>query len=112
MEEPQPGSSHDGGAADPVLAALRRVFGHAAFRGVQERAVRAALAGRDVFVLMPTGGGKSLCYALPAVVAPAGLVIVVSPLIGGRGFCGCAHLRLRAFRTSEGLCRFCRSVQR
>ncbi|KAF6258225.1 P-loop containing nucleoside triphosphate hydrolase protein [Scenedesmus sp. NREL 46B-D3] len=60
--------------------ALSEVFGFEAFRGVQEDAVRAALEGRDAFVLMPTGGGKSLCYALPAVVQ-GGLVVVVSPLI-------------------------------
>jgi hypothetical protein len=44
--------------------------------------VRTALSGRDALVLMPTGGGKSLCYALPAAAAPPGLVLVVSPLIG------------------------------
>eukprot|EP00879_Flechtneria_rotunda_P026339 GHRR01028079.1.p1 GENE.GHRR01028079.1~~GHRR01028079.1.p1 ORF type:complete len:206 (+),score=74.05 GHRR01028079.1:458-1075(+) len=63
-----------------VYGALHTVFGHQSFRGVQEDAVRAALEGRDVFVLMPTGGGKSLCYALPAVIK-GGLVLVVSPLI-------------------------------
>eukprot|EP00775_Hariotina_reticulata_P005180 gene5180-5418_t len=60
--------------------ALQQTFGFEAFRGVQEQAVQAALQGRDAFVLMPTGGGKSLCYALPAVVTGR-LVLVVSPLI-------------------------------
>ncbi|WIA40378.1 hypothetical protein OEZ86_013742 [Tetradesmus obliquus] len=64
----------------PAYNALKEVFGFEGFRGVQEDAVKAALEGRDAFVLMPTGGGKSLCYALPAVVR-GGLVVVVSPLI-------------------------------
>lgn len=66
------------------LAVLRGVFGHAAFRGGQEQAVEAVLAGRDVVVLLPTGAGKSSCYQVPAVVLArqgAGTTIVVSPLI-------------------------------
>jgi ATP-dependent DNA helicase RecQ len=59
---------------------LKTVFGFAAFRGQQEAAVAAALAGEDSMVLMPTGGGKSLCYQLPAMVRQ-GVGIVVSPLI-------------------------------
>lgn len=61
-------------------AALERVFGYPDFRGRQAEAVRAILEGRDVLVLMPTGGGKSLCFQVPALVLP-GLTIVVSPLI-------------------------------
>ena len=61
-------------------AALRRHFGYDDFRGVQPRAVSAALAGRDVLVLMPTGGGKSICFQIPALVRP-GMGLVVSPLI-------------------------------
>ena len=60
--------------------ALRRHFGYDDFRGVQPRAVTAALAGRDVLVLMPTGGGKSICFQIPALVRP-GMGLVVSPLI-------------------------------
>jgi ATP-dependent DNA helicase RecQ len=59
---------------------LRRHFGHPDFRGGQQDAVSAALQGRDVLVLMPTGGGKSLCYQVPALTL-SGLTIVVSPLI-------------------------------
>ncbi|MDO9708409.1 DNA helicase RecQ [Paracraurococcus lichenis] len=59
---------------------LHRVFGHPAFRGRQEEIVRHVMAGGSGLVLMPTGGGKSLCYQVPALCRP-GLGIVVSPLI-------------------------------
>ena len=62
------------------LSALKKHFGYTAFRPLQEEIVRDALAGRDVFALMPTGGGKSLCFQLPALLRD-GLTIVVSPLI-------------------------------
>ena len=66
-------------SADP-LETLRSVYGYAAFRGLQERVVEAALAGKDSLVLMPTGGGKSICYQIPMLVRP-GAGLVVSPLI-------------------------------
>ena len=66
-------------ATDPA-AILRRVFGFPAFRGLQEAAINHVLAGGDALVLMPTGGGKSVCYQLPAICRP-GLGVVVSPLI-------------------------------
>ena len=59
---------------------LRETFGFAAFRSHQESLIRGVLEGRDVFGVMPTGGGKSLCYQLPAIVVP-GCAVVVSPLI-------------------------------
>lgn len=63
-----------------LLAKLKRVFGYDAFRSLQEEIIRASMAGRDVFALLPTGGGKSLCFQLPALVRP-GLTVVISPLI-------------------------------
>jgi ATP-dependent DNA helicase RecQ len=65
---------------DPALAALREHFGFTAFRPGQAEAVGAALDGRDLLVVMPTGAGKSLCYQLPALMR-ADLTIVVSPLV-------------------------------
>jgi ATP-dependent DNA helicase RecQ len=63
-----------------LTSALKRTFGFDAFRPGQEAVVRHALAARDVLALMPTGGGKSLCYQLPALLQP-GVSLVVSPLI-------------------------------
>src|SRR6202789_3442174 len=63
-----------------LKAELKRIFGFDEFRAGQEAVVRDALAGRDVLALMPTGGGKSLCFQLPALLRP-GVTLVVSPLI-------------------------------
>ncbi len=61
-------------------AALQKYYGYAAFRPLQEDIIRAVLGGQDTLVLMPTGGGKSVCFQVPALVLP-GLCVVVSPLI-------------------------------
>ena len=63
-----------------LLTPLRRYWGYSSFRPLQERVVRSLLAGRDICVVMPTGGGKSLCYQLPAVISGR-TVVVISPLI-------------------------------
>ncbi|HYD83131.1 MAG TPA: RecQ family ATP-dependent DNA helicase, partial [Opitutus sp.] len=59
---------------------LKRTFGYGTFRPLQRDIIEATLGGRDVFALLPTGGGKSLCFQLPALARP-GLTVVVSPLI-------------------------------
>ena len=63
-----------------LVTALAQYFGFTGFKGTQEQAIRSLLSGRDTFVIMPTGGGKSLCYQLPAMMLE-GCAIVVSPLI-------------------------------
>ena len=68
------------GLAGDALGVLQRVFGHAAFRGEQAAIVEHVAAGHDALVLMPTGGGKSMCFQVPALLRD-GVAIVVSPLI-------------------------------
>ena len=63
-----------------LFRTLKESFGYDSFRPLQEEIITDALAGRDVFALLPTGGGKSLCFQLPALIRE-GLTVVVSPLI-------------------------------
>src|SRR6478672_12387527 len=65
---------------EDARAALREHFGYPAFRPGQEAAVESVLAGKDTLVVLPTGGGKSLCYQVPALMLPK-LTVVISPLI-------------------------------
>src|SRR5262249_5219348 len=66
--------------ADPALDLLHKVYGHTAFRGRQAEIIAHVAGGGDALVLMPTGGGKSICYQIPALLRD-GIGIVISPLI-------------------------------
>jgi len=67
-------------AGDSLAGVLERYWGYSSFRPLQREAMEAILADRDSIVVLPTGGGKSLCFQAPALVRP-GLAVVVSPLI-------------------------------
>jgi ATP-dependent DNA helicase RecQ len=74
------GTSASANKAIDLHKALQEHFGFDKFKGTQEKAIESLLAGHDTFVIMPTGGGKSLCYQLPAMISE-GVAIIVSPLI-------------------------------
>src|SRR5271157_2730047 len=85
---------------------IRRHWGFAALRPLQEQAMRAVLDGRDSLVVMPTGGGKSLCYQAPAVLR-GGTTVVISPLIAlmkdqvdGLQACGVPAIQLDSSQSS------------
>ncbi|MCL2412942.1 MAG: DNA helicase RecQ, partial [Bacteroidales bacterium] len=67
-------------SSERLHSELKRIFGFDRFKGAQEAVIDSLLEGRDTFVIMPTGGGKSLCYQLPALLLP-GTAVIVSPLI-------------------------------
>ena len=64
----------------PIQKELKKHFGFSNFKGLQELVIKNLLQGKDSFVIMPTGGGKSLCYQLPAIILD-GTALVISPLI-------------------------------
>src|ERR1700733_8927145 len=80
MTGPSPAQTDSHPSLQDARAVLARVYGYDAFRGLQEQVIAEILAGRDVVAVLPTGGGKSLCYQIPAILRP-GVGIVVSPLI-------------------------------
>ena len=77
FQENEPGENRSYGTPEEALKAL---FGYAAFRPGQKEVIDNILSGRDVFAVMPTGAGKSVCYQIPAMLLP-GITIVISPLI-------------------------------
>ena len=82
VSDPDPKASDEVSDAslDGITAVLKRYYGYETFREGQRDVIDAVLAGRDVLCVMPTGGGKSICYQLPALIMD-GLTVVISPLI-------------------------------
>ena len=100
----KPSNSNDAATPDVLAELLRSVFGFARFRANQEVVCRAAMSGRDLLLVMPTGAGKSLCYQLPAI-ALGGTALVISPLIAlmDDQAAKLAALGLRVARIHSGL---------
>ena len=80
IDSVDPDAAAGSAADDPPIAALQQYWGYDSFRPLQREAIDAHLADRDAMVILPTGGGKSLCYQVPAVVRD-GVTVVVSPLL-------------------------------
>jgi ATP-dependent DNA helicase RecQ len=80
LDSPSAEVGNDNAPLGEARDVLRRVFGHADFRGLQAAVIGEVLAGRSALAVLPTGGGKSLCYQIPAILRP-GLGLVISPLI-------------------------------
>jgi ATP-dependent DNA helicase RecQ len=80
VKEPATRKKGTNGTRFDLHKALQQYFGFDKFKGTQEKAIESLMAGHDTFVIMPTGGGKSLCYQLPAMVSE-GVALIVSPLI-------------------------------
>ena len=76
----EPATTNYNPSGDPVKDVLHQVFGHHAFRKGQEEAIQVTMSGRDAVIVMPTGGGKTMCYTIPAIVSK-GVTIVVTPLL-------------------------------
>ena len=92
-------------AEKPLKSYLQKYFGFDKFKGEQESIIQSVLAGKDTFVIMPTGGGKSMCYQLPALIME-GTAVIVSPLI--------ALMKnqvdaMRGFSNEEGVAHFLNS---
>ena len=88
-----------------IQAVLKKLFGFESFKGTQLKIIKSLLKGKDCFVIMPTGGGKSMCYQLPALMKE-GTAIVISPLI--------ALMKnqvdaMRNFGTDQGIAHFLNS---
>src|SRR5262249_22194054 len=96
----QPSGRDPNGAA----GVLRRVFGYDSFRSDQQEIIEHLIGGGDALMLMPTGGGKSLCYQIPALIRP-GTGVVISPLIA------LMHDQVDALRTLGGRAGFLNSTQ-
>lgn len=81
LSEPTGGYDNPSVNLSAARTALRDVFGYTSFRPGQEEVISAVIQGRDTLAVMPTGGGKSICYQVPALIARSGLTLVVSPLL-------------------------------
>lgn len=80
VEEQFAGLDLTNASNDSKLSVLKAIFGHDSFRGKQEEAINAILEGGNCLIVLPTGGGKSVCYSVPAIVS-GGITVVICPLL-------------------------------